>query len=217
MDKHFRRKTHLDKVGGKNKDLRSNFTDEITKDSSGYCDICNIRYDNKKKHIESKQHNKNIKEKKFVDEKWRDRKNELGLDHNMKHNQIIIYSSEYEDPGFLEALEATHNIHPHIKLNTFDVVSYTKPTDDKIEEIEFTFKVMTRQYNGSYDLDLFNGELQTRMQEQEKNQSGWSTQRIIKRSMYIHRLYSTGGVNTKVSFTSRYILNIRNTDNKCLL
>ena len=35
----------------------------------GFCDICNTRYDNKKKHIESEQHNENIKEKKIVDEK----------------------------------------------------------------------------------------------------------------------------------------------------
>ena len=73
---------------------------------------------------------------------------ELGFDHNMKHSQIIISSSDYEDPRFLEALEALHNIHPHIKFNTFDVVKYTKPTDDKIEENEFTFRSMTRQYNG---------------------------------------------------------------------
>ena len=108
----------------------------------------------KKKHIESEQHNEKIKEKKLVDEKWRDKVNELGLDHNMKHNQIIISSSDYEDPRFLEALQAMHNIHPHIKFNTFDVVRYTKPTDDKREENEFTFRLMTRQYNGPYDLDI---------------------------------------------------------------
>ena len=112
MDKQFKTKTHLDKVGGLTKDLRSSFTDKITKDNSGYCDICNFRYDNKKKHIESDQHKENDKEKKLVDEKWRDKVNELGLDHNMKHNQIIISSSDYEDPRFLEALKAMHNIHP---------------------------------------------------------------------------------------------------------
>ena len=58
----------------------------------------------------------------------------------MKHNQIIISSSDYEDPRFLELLEAMHNIHTHIKFNTFDVVKYTKSTDDKLEEEkEFTF------------------------------------------------------------------------------
>ena len=61
----------------------------------------------------------------------------------MKHNQIILSSSGYEDPRFLEALEAMHNIHPHIKFITFDEVRYTKPTDDKIEENEFTFRLVT--------------------------------------------------------------------------
>ena len=139
-----------------------------------------------KKHIESEQHNQNIKEKKLADEKWRDKVNELGLDHNMKHNQIIIYSSDYGDPRFLGTLEAMHNIHPHIKINTLDVVRYTKPTDDKIEEIEFPFRLMTRQYNGLYDLDMLNGEQETRMKEQDMNQSGWSMQRFIKRTMYIY-------------------------------
>ena len=120
----FKAKMYLDNVEGITKDV-------ITKDSSGYCDICNTRYDNKEKHIESEQHNEKIKEKKLVDEKWRDKVNELGLDHNMKHIQIIVTSTDYEDPRFFEALEAMHNIHPHIKFNTFDVVMYTKPTDDK--------------------------------------------------------------------------------------
>ena len=39
---------------------------------------------------------------------------------------------------------------------------------------------MTRQYNGAHDLDLLNGELESRMQEQEMNQSGWSMQRFVK-------------------------------------
>ena len=86
----------------------------------------------------------------------------------------MISSSDDEDPRFLEALEALHNIHPHIKFNTFDVVRYTKPTDEQLEGNVFTFRLMTRQYNGSYDLDLLNRELESRMQEQEKNQSGWS-------------------------------------------
>ena len=135
----------------------------------------------------------------------------------MKHNQIIITSSNYEDPKFLNILESLHNIHPHIKFNTFDVVKYTKPTNDKLDENDFTFRLMTRQYNGAHDLDLLNGELETRMQEQEMNQSGWSVQRFIKRTMYIHRFYPSGGCDTELPFTSRYILNIHNTDNKCLL
>ena len=48
VEQHFKTKTHLDNVEGLTKDLRSSFTDKITKDSSGYCDICNTRYDQKK-------------------------------------------------------------------------------------------------------------------------------------------------------------------------
>ena len=135
----------------------------------------------------------------------------------MKHNQIIISSSDYGDLRFLEASEEMHNIHPHNKLKTIDVVKYTKPTDDKIEENEFTFRLMTRQYNGPYDLDILNGELEPRMQQREMNLSGWSMQRFIIRTMYLLRFYPTGGCTTKVPFTSRYILNIHNTGNKCLL
>ena len=75
-----------------------------------------------------------MKQKKLVDKKWRDKVSELGLDHNMKHKQIIVISSNYEDPKFFNILESLHNIHPHIKFNTFDVVKYAKPTDDKLEE-----------------------------------------------------------------------------------
>ena len=158
-----------------------------------------------------------LNRKKLVDKKWRDKVSELGLDHNMKYNQIIITSSNYEDPKFLNILESLHNIHPHIKFNTFDVIKSTKPTDDKLEENEFTFRLMTRQYSGAHDLDLLNGELETRMQEQEMNQSGWNWQRFIKRTMYIHRFYLSGGCDTELPFTSRYILSTHNTDNKCVL
>ena len=73
VEQHFKTKIHLDNVGGKDKvniiskdnvegkDLRSSFTDK-----TGYCDICNTRYDNKKKHIESEQYNENIKEKNLL-------------------------------------------------------------------------------------------------------------------------------------------------------
>ena len=135
----------------------------------------------------------------------------------MKYNQLIITSSSYEDPKFINALGTLHNIHPHIKFNTFDVVKYTKPTDDKLEENEFTIRLMTRQYNGPHDLDMLNSVLETRMQEQEKNQSGWSVQRFVKRTMYIHRFYPSGGCTTELPLTSRYILNIDDTDNKSLL
>ena len=46
---------------------------------------------------------------------------------------------------------------------------------------------MTRQFNGPYDLNLLNPELPSRVQEQEMNQSGWSMQRFIKKTMYIHK------------------------------
>ena len=151
--------------------------------TEGYCNICNTRYNNKKEHSGSDEHKGNVKQKKLDDKKWRDKISELGLDHNMKHNQIKITSSNYEDPKLLNILESLHNIHPHIKFNTFDVVKYTKPTDDKLEENEFTFRLMTWQYNGAHDLDLLNGELDSRMQEQEMNQSGWSMQRFVKRTM----------------------------------
>ena len=90
-----------------------------------------------------------LNRKKLVDKKWRDKVIELGLDHNMKPNQIIITNSYYEDPKFLNIMESLHSIHPRIRFNTFDLVKYTKPTDDKLEENEFTYRLMTRQYNGS--------------------------------------------------------------------
>ena len=100
VEKHFKTKTHLDNVVGKDKDLQSSFTgNNITKDRTSFSDICKTRYDNKKKHIESEQHKnikeENIEEKKLVEEKWRDEINQLGLDHNMKHNKIIVSSTEY--------------------------------------------------------------------------------------------------------------------------
>ena len=131
VDQHFKTKTHLDNVNGKDKDNIISKDNKITEDStiskdnatsSGYCEICNTRYDNKKKHSESEQHNENAKERRLVDGKWRYEVNDLRLDHNMKQNQTIISSTSYEGPRFLEALEALHNIHPHFRFNTFDVV-----------------------------------------------------------------------------------------------
>ena len=214
VDQHLKTKMHLDNVEGKDKDKDKDIDKNI---NEGYCNIWNNKYNNKNEHNESEEHKENVKQKKLVDGKWRGKVNELGLDHNKKHNQIIITSSNYEDPKFLNILESLHNIHPHIKFNTFDVVKYTKPTDDKLEENEFTFRLMTRQYNGAHDLDLLNGELETRMQEQEMNQSGWNMQRFVNRTIYVHRFYPSGGCDTELPFTSRYILNIHITDNKCLL
>ena len=64
---------------------------------------------------------------------------------------------------------------------------------------------------------MLNSELETSMREQEMNQSGWSKQRFVKRTLYIHRFYPSGGCTTELPFTSRYIFNIHNTDNKCFL
>ena len=220
-DQHLETKMHLDNVNGKDKDitedLQSSFTDStISKDNSGYCNMCNTRYNNKNEHNDSDEHKENVNQKKLVDGKWRNKVNELGLDHNLKFNHIMITSNNYEDIKFLNVLEEMYNIHPHIKLNSFDVVKYTKPTDDKLEENEFTFRLETRQYNGPHDLEMLNSELETRMQEQEMNQSGWSTQRFVKRTMYINRFYPSGDCTNELPFTSRYVLNIHNTDNKCL-
>ena len=162
VDQHLNTKRHLDNVNP-----RSGFTDgkykDIDKDNGetsvkplrgwsethnlteGYCNIYNTRYNSKNEHSGSDEHKENVKQKKLVDKKWRDKVSELGLDHNMKHNQIILTSSNYEDTKFLNILESLHNIHHHIKFNTFDVVKYTKPTDDNLEENEFTFRSITRQ------------------------------------------------------------------------
>ena len=235
MDQHLKTKMHLD-IGNPRsgftdgKDLRSSLTDKdvtedprsgytnstISKDNSGYCNVCNTRYSNKNELNRSDEHKENVNQKKLVDGKWRDRVSELGLDHNMMYNQIMITSSNYEDIKFFNVLGEMYNIHPHIKFNIFDREKYTKPTDDKLEENEFTFRLMTRQYNGPHDLDMLNSELETRMQEQEMNQSGWSMQRVVKSTMYIHRFHPTGGCTTELPFTSRYILNIHNSDNECL-
>ena len=81
----------------------------------------------------------------------------------------MITNTNYEDIKFLNVLEDLYNIHPHINFYTFDIVKYKKPTDDKLEEKEFTFRIMTRQYNVPHDLDMLNSELESRMQEQEMN------------------------------------------------
>ena len=42
---------------------------------------------------------------------------------------------------------------------------------------------MSRQNNGPFDLALLSGELETRMQQQEMNQSGWTIQSFDKRTI----------------------------------
>ena len=58
--------------------------------------------------------------------------------------QIRLPSSDDNDPMFVNTLQALHNIH-HFKLNTFDALTHRKPTDNELEEHEFTFRLMTRQ------------------------------------------------------------------------
>ena len=129
----------------------------------------------------------------------------------------MITCSNYGDPKFLKVFETMYNMNPHKKFNTFDVLRYTKPSNDKLEENEFTFRLMTRQYNVPYDLDMFNCEHETIIQEHEMKQSDWSMNRFVKRTMYKHRFYPTGGCTNELPFTSKYIINIHKYDNKCLL
>ena len=103
VDHHLKTKMHLDNVKGKDEDIdKDNISEdngetwsETHNTTEGYCNICNTKYYNKNEHYESDEHNENVKQKKLVDKKWRDRVNELGLDHNMKYNQIMITSSNY--------------------------------------------------------------------------------------------------------------------------
>ena len=141
----------------------------------------------------------------------------MELDHNMRQNQVTVNSKNYEDPSFLETLEALHNIHPHIKFNTIDVVQYTKPTVDKLAENEFTLRQMSRQYNSSFDLDLLNGKLENRMQEQEMIQSSWTLQRFDKSTMYIQSFYPTGGCHAELPFNSNQRKIMKKNDEECLL
>ena len=82
LDQHLKTKMHLDNVnprsgflGGKDKhiteDPRSGYTNStISKDNSGYCNICNTGYNNKNENNESDEHKEKVKQKKLVD-KWR--------------------------------------------------------------------------------------------------------------------------------------------------
>ena len=54
----------------------------------------------------------------------------MGIDQNVRPNQIKVISKNYEDPNFLGAIDAINNIHPHIILNTCDIVWHTKPIDE---------------------------------------------------------------------------------------
>ena len=65
----------------------------------------------------------------------------------MRFNQITLASSNYNHPTFANTIKTLHDIYPHINLNTFDVVKYTKPTDQETEENEFIFRLMSRRNN----------------------------------------------------------------------
>ena len=80
VDQHLKTKMHLDNVKGKDKDniSKDNFetrsmTHNITEDSTGYCDTCYPRYNNKNKHTESDEHKENVKQKKLADGMWREK------------------------------------------------------------------------------------------------------------------------------------------------
>ena len=78
MDLHLKTKMHLDKnnprsgfTDGKDKDItenpRSGYTNSnICKDISGYCNICNTRYNNKNEHNESDEHKENVNQKNLL-------------------------------------------------------------------------------------------------------------------------------------------------------
>ena len=80
----------------------------------------------------------------------------------------------------LEALDAIHNKHPHIKFNTFDVVRDTKPTDETLEGNNFTFRLISLLFYTPYDLDVLNSELETRIKQPDMNQYYWSMQVLLK-------------------------------------
>ena len=79
------------------------------------------------------------------------------------------------------------------------------------------FRLIFRQYNSPYDLDLLNGELKTRMQARKVNQSGWTTQSSGRWTMYIHSFYSTGGCYAELPSKSKLRVTWKNNDEECLL
>ena len=80
--------------------------------------------------------------------------------------KTTLANTDYNDPVFVNTLHALHNFHPQFKLNTFDVVNYTKPTDQKTEADRFTIRLMTTRCNSPTDLDELNNELKTRRAKQ---------------------------------------------------
>ena len=89
----------------------------------------------------------------------------------MSFNKTLS-SSDYNDPIFVKLLQALHDFHPQIKFHTFGVVKYTQTTVEKLEKHEFTFRLMTRQYNSPKNLENLNHDFKNKKREQELNQSG---------------------------------------------
>ena len=81
-------------------------------------------------------------------------------------------------------LEKLHNIYLYIKFNTSDEVRYTKPTYDKLESHKFVFISTFRQYNTPGSLVELNIEFETRMQEEEINQSGWNIKNCVYKYIF---------------------------------
>ena len=88
VDQHLKTKMHLDNDAGESTDKQGGLIDKDNPD--GYCDVCNTRFKNKKEHSGSDEHKENVKQKKHVEKKWEEKVLELGLDHSMRHNQLII-------------------------------------------------------------------------------------------------------------------------------
>ena len=88
VDQHLKTKMHLDIVAVKSTNQQSGLIDKDKPD--GYCNVCNTRFNNKKEHSGSDEHKENVKQKKHVEKKWEEKVLELGLDHSMRHNQLII-------------------------------------------------------------------------------------------------------------------------------
>ena len=76
-----------------------------------------------------------------------------GIKYIITSKQIMLAGSYNNYPIYANTLQELHNIHPVIKFNSFHVVKYTIPTDQKTKEHEFTFRLLTRQPNSANDLD----------------------------------------------------------------
>ena len=99
------------------------------------------------------------------------------------------------------------------------MVRYTKYTGDNLEEHEFTFMLMSRQYKSLYDVNLLNRKIESRIQEQEINQSIWTMQRFDKKdyALYMQMFYPIGACLAELPFKSNKTIIIKNNDEECLL